>query len=141
MGDGGAKAEELSAYAYERFMKVFGGLCRSEAENTELSDLFKSIYRRWGYHGCDLVSAFPEKYDNFDFPHLKRAIYVFVNSSSGNIQFAGEEFWWLMGLGSDTDLLAVQDHFEALCGRMQEKGLDQCKTFAAEIRGRIKAVV
>jgi hypothetical protein len=142
-----AETAKMDEAAVGRFLTGFKGLCRSEDDRARLKDMADRILQRWGYHGCDMVSAFHGnnmvtgfQYQNISLERLEKAVDTYVRTSESSFQLAIEQFWWLMGIGGYADLLHDSVRFEDFRGLMEKEGLMACRQKAAEIRGRINEV-
>ena len=122
----------------KRFMESFEGLCHSDRERMHLLILAYKICDRWGYHGCDMVSAF--QYHELDFERFEKAADTYTKTSEQDFQRATEQFWWLMGMGGYGELLHDQVRFDDFRKLMEKEGLSACKQRATKIRERINAV-
>src|SRR5512145_1187657 len=94
-----AETRGLEEAAVGRFMTGFKGLCRSQDDLVRLKDMADRILGRWGYHGCDMVSAFHGnnlvagfQYANIDLERLEKAVDTYVRTSENSFQLAIEQF-------------------------------------------------
>ncbi len=116
---------EMNGEAAMNFIMSFKLLCRDAQELRDLFGLAHNICERWGGRGCEMAAAF--EYPNLDLRKFKKAVYVFVNSTSADIQGALQEFWWLLGMTGDYEILSNSEMFEFFLCLITRKGLGACK--------------